>query len=72
MIAARDDWLCAAPERETGFKFDLQLYNQDASHERWPQSGVQSTHFEEMLLARQERRIRHSYEIIDDYIEQRR
>jgi phenylpropionate dioxygenase-like ring-hydroxylating dioxygenase large terminal subunit len=56
----------------TEFKFDSEVYNQDASHMPWLQSGIQSAHHPGMLFAKQERRIPHFYNILDDYIDGRR
>lgn len=62
------------PKRGKGteFRFDSEIYNQDAGHMPWLQNGVHSELFEGMLLARQERRIRHFYKVIDDYVGERR
>ena len=56
----------------TEFKFKSEVYNQDASHMPWLQSGVQAAHHPGMLFAKQERRIPHFYNILDDYIDGRR
>lgn len=54
------------------FKFDNEVYNQDANNVPWVQEGVRSASFKGMLFNHQERRLRHFYHILDDYIEGRR
>lgn len=56
----------------TEFKFPSEVYNQDASHMPWLQAGIHSTHHPGMIFARQERRIPHFYDILDDYLSGRR
>ena len=56
----------------TEFKFESEVYNQDASHMPWLQNGVRSSLHPGMLFAKQERRIPHFYNILDDYLEGRR
>jgi phenylpropionate dioxygenase-like ring-hydroxylating dioxygenase large terminal subunit len=51
------------------YKFDSEVYNQDARNVPWCQSGVQSRGFKGMLFNRQERRLRHMYESLDRFIE---
>ncbi|BCP14159.1 aromatic ring-hydroxylating oxygenase subunit alpha [Mycobacterium paraintracellulare] len=52
----------------TEFKFASEVYNQDAGHMPWLQTGINSKHHPGMIFARQERRIPHFYNILDDYL----
>lgn len=56
----------------TEFRFDNEVYNQDANNVPWVQEGVRSRSFKGMLFNRQERRLRHFYHVLDDYLEGRR
>lgn len=56
----------------TEFRFDNEVYNQDANNVPWVQQGVRSSSFKGMLFNHQERRLRHFYHVLDDYLEGRR
>lgn len=54
------------------FRFQNEVYNQDAANVPWVQAGVYSESFKGMLFNTQERRLRHFYKSLDDYLEGRR
>ena len=54
------------------FRFANEVYNQDANNVPWVQKGVGSRSFKGMLFNTQERRLRHFYKNLDDYLEGRR
>lgn len=54
------------------FRFDNEVYNQDANNVPWVQEGVRSKSFKGMLFNHQERRLRHFYHTLDAYLEGRR
>ncbi|WP_084421791.1 aromatic ring-hydroxylating oxygenase subunit alpha [Henriciella litoralis] len=54
------------------FKFDNEVYNQDANNVPWVQQGVYSKSFKGMLFNHQERRLRHFYHVLDQYLDGRR
>lgn len=54
------------------FRFSNEVYNQDANNVPWVQAGVYSESFKGMLFNTQERRLRHFYQSLDDYLEGRR
>ncbi|PQM26325.1 hypothetical protein CVO77_14795 [Sphingopyxis lindanitolerans] len=50
------------------YKFENEVYNQDARNVPWLQKGVNSKGFKGMLFNRQERRLRHFYDSLDRYL----
>lgn len=54
------------------FRFANEVYNQDANNVPWVQKGVGSRSFKGMLFNTQERRLRHFYKNLDDFLEGRR
>lgn len=53
------------------FRFDNEVYNQDAANVPWVQKGVASRSFKGMLFNTQERRLRHFYFNLDRYLADR-
>ncbi|MFN3856831.1 MAG: aromatic ring-hydroxylating oxygenase subunit alpha [Caulobacter sp.] len=51
------------------FRFDNEVYNQDAANVPWVQKGVGSRSFKGMLFNSQERRLRHFYHNLDRYLD---
>ena len=54
--------------RGLDYKFENEVYNQDARNVPWLQKGVNSKGFKGMLFNRQERRLRHFYDSLDQYL----
>ena len=54
--------------RGLDYKFENEVYNQDARNIPWLQKGVNSKGFKGMLFNRQERRLRHFYDSLDQYL----